>query len=85
MITGARGVNGGPWKFTMAQIAQVGCHCNLNMSRGGKSWCEVTVFVQRINSGALEADLRGNDGGWLQVVRTTQSFPSRNVRGNEIS
>lgn len=59
----------GPRKFTMAQIAQVGCHGNLNMTSEGKSRCEVSVFVQRINSGAREADLRGMKVGgcmWLE-------------------
>lgn len=76
MIIGARGVNGSRRKFTVAQIAQVGCHGNLNMTGKGKSGCEVTVFVQRINSGAREADLRGKKVGgcmWLEQ----QSFPPR--------
>ena len=64
----------------MAQIAQVGCHGNLNMTGGGKSRCEVTVVVQRINSGAQEADLGGLKVGgckWLEQ----QLFPFSNVRG----
>lgn len=32
MIIRARGVNEASLKFTMAQIAQVGCHSNLNMT-----------------------------------------------------
>lgn len=35
--------------------------------RRGKSRCKGTVFVQRINSGAQEVDLRRSDGGWLHV------------------
>lgn len=47
----------GPWlKFTMAQIAQVGLSRQSKYDRRGKkkkkSRCEVTVCVQRINSGA---------------------------------
>lgn len=66
----------------MAQIAQVGCHSNLNMTGEGKSRCEVTVFVQRINSGAQEADLTGKKVGgcmWLEQ----QSSPLGNVRVNK--
>lgn len=58
MIIGARGVNRAYEKFTIAHIAQVGCHCNLNMTTEDKSSCEVTVFVWRTQS-AQEADLKG--------------------------
>lgn len=61
MIIVARGVNGGP---RVAQIAQVGLSLQSKYDRPGKSRCELSVFVQRINSVAQEADLRGN-GRWV--------------------